>query len=283
VTPGITTWEELGRLSGRVLAILNSPVEDQPTAAALFDELQGPAGACDLHVIAGPEWRQWLKARNVPDDHLLFSVDATGTSLELNHFLESPAAMVWAAQRRFDAAVGSAAHALYNDEVKEIFERRLPLLVGAGRYLAHTLPNRYVFVLDLPALLIRFSRLQKLEEYDRRCRALVEDLHRVWSALGRRAVADEPAASGVFQVLGRHLPPDVFAFDEESLTPLAQPDLSRAFADLVLYLRSVLCEHAERLAEREAAVDVRDTIIENLRREQETLPQRWRRKLRGGR
>ena len=281
MTPGITTWEDLGPLHGRVLAILNSPADDLPAAAALFDRLQAHADACDLHVIAGPEWWQLLKARHVPEDRVLFSVDAGGTSLELNHFLESPTVMPWAARRRFDVVVGSAPHAVYNEEVKGIFERRLTLLVGTGLYLAHTLPNPYVFVLDLAALLVRASRPLKLEEYTATCYAMVDDLYALWVEGGRPAVSDEPGSCRAFQRVRAHLRPELLAFDEESPTPLDSRVHSRAFADLVLYLRGVLREHDERLADRIAAVDLRDAIIANLRRDQETLAQRWRRKLRG--
>lgn len=308
MTPGITTWDEIGRLHGSVLAIINSPPEDRQTVATLFDQLQASAAGCALHVIAGREWRAWLKARHVPDDRVLVSEDAAGTSLELNHFLDSPNVTMWTAARRFEQVIGSAPHAVYNDEVKDIFERRLTLLVGAGRYLAHTLPNPYVFVLDLPALLVRLARRHKMEEYAATCRALVGELHRLWIDLGAPDVPADPVrppdapaleTTAAFDVVRRHLRPDLLAFDEAAPIALSQPDLSHAFADVVLHLQQTLREHDEQLAdrsdavtareaiiaeiqaERVAAVNLRDTIIENLRREQETMVQRWRRKLRG--
>ena len=278
--PGIVTWDELGRLNGCVLAILNSPPDDLPTAAALFDQLQGPTDVRRLHVIAGPEWWQWLKARRVPEERILFSVDAGGTSLELNHFLESPTVLSWAGRREFDVVVGSAPHAVYNDEVKSIFERRLILLMGTGHYLAHTLPNPYVFVLDLAALLVRASRELKLQEYSATCYAIVDDLYASWIELGRPAVSDQPGSCRAFQTVRTHLRPELLAFDEASPIPLETRVHTRAFADLVLHLRGLLREHDERLADRNAAVDLRDSIIANLRRERETLIQRMRRKLR---
>ena len=305
MTPGITTWDEIGCLNGPVLAIINSPADDQQAVATLFDRLRESAAGCALHVIAGREWRGWLEARHVPDDRVLVSVDASGTGLELNHFLDSPTVTMWTAARRFEQVIGSAPSAVYNDEVKDIFERRLTLLIGDGRYLAHTLPNPYVFVLDLPALLVRLARRHKLAEYAATCRALADDLHRFWTDLGSPDVADEHDSSarletsGAFEIVRRHLRSDLLAFDEAAPVPLSKPDLSHAFADVVAHLQQTLREHDEQLADRSeavaareaiiaeiqaeriAAVNLRDTIIENLRREQETIIQRWRRKLRG--
>ncbi len=299
MTSGIATWHELGPLDGDVLAILNSPPGDEQAVAALFDRLQRRmADATRLHVIALPEWRRGLEARGVPDDRLLLSADAAGADLELNHFLESPPAVLWVVEKHFAFVVGSAPYAVYNDEVKEIFERRLAVLLGNGRFLAHTLPNEYVFVLDLPALLLRFGRRQKLEHYQGACRALVTDLHRRWTELGRPAASDDLADGVAAEALRRHLGPELLAFDEASPIPLARPDLGVACADLVVYFRDVLLDHDQRLrltleavsardalivevhAERVAAVNLRDAIIDTLRHERETLLQRWRRKLR---
>ena len=296
MTSGITTWDDLGRLGGNVLAILNSPLQDEHGVATLFDELERRVLAGRLHVIASPGWRDWLGARGVSGEGLLLTVDDGGGELELNHFLETPTAVLWITHKQFAFVVGAASYAVYNDEVKEIFERRLTVLLGSGRFLAHTLPNPYVFVLDLPAIVLRSYRKRTLERYTTTCRAMIDDLYRHWIDIGKPAVADDVVYCDVVEALGRHLGTELLAFDEAAPIPLPRPAAGPIFADIIISLQSVLREHDQRLAdltkafrdltalhaERVAAVNLRDSIIEDLRREHEPLTQRWRRWLRSG-
>ncbi len=306
MTIGLTTWEELGRLVGHVLVIVNSTVDDGCAVKALFDELERRVALAAVHVIAEPAWRPVLAARGIADDHVLLTIDDRGREIELNHFLETAAMVRWAVTRRFQTIVGSAAHALYNEEVKDVLEQRVSLLIGDGRFLAHTLPGPYVFVFDLPALLQRASRGRKLEAYSASCRALIDDLCRLWRLKGAPTASDDADFRDVVDAVMRHLGPAAISFDEASAIPLPRHDTPDGVVALVKHLQQVLFERDQHLAalsdlyderveavnardtliadlqaERVEAVNLRDTIIDELRREQETLTQRWRRKLRG--
>ena len=300
MTAGIMTWDELGRLHGNVLAIVTSPDGDRGAVDALFDELARRVDASAIHVIAGPAWRAWLSDRGFPGDRTLFTIDDHSREIELNHFLETAAVVRWAVSRRFGTILGSAAHGLHNEEVKDIFEQRVCLLLGDGGFLAHTLPGPYVFRFDLPGLLHRLSRRPKLEAYTAASRALIDDLYATWRRAGAPGACDDPGFSDVVPVLTRHLGPAVLAFDEVAPIPIPQDGTADGLVRFVTHLRQVLCERDERLAERGAAVDVRDAIIEQLRAERGSavtlrdtiidrlrsdregmLPRLWR-KLRGG-
>ncbi|HEX9366912.1 MAG TPA: hypothetical protein VF921_09800 [Vicinamibacterales bacterium] len=280
MTTGITTWDELGRLDGGVLAIVTSPDGDRGAVDALLDELARHVDAPAIHVIAGPAWRACLSDRGLSGDRALFTMDDHGRAIELNHFLETPAVVRWAVSRRFGTIVGSAAHGLHNEEVKDIFEQRVCLLLGDGGFLAHTLPGPYVFRFDLPGLLHRLNRGPKLEAYTAASRALMDDLYRIWQRAGAPATCDDPGFSDVVPALARHLGPAVLAFDEAAPIPIPQDGAADGLVRFVTHLRQVLFERDEHLAVLQEAVALRDTILDELRRDRETVLQRLRRKLR---
>ena len=282
MTAGITTWGELGRLDGDVLAIVTSPADDRAAVDALFDELDRRVEVPAVHVVAGPAWRAYLSDRGIPVDRMLLTIDDQGREIELNHFLETPAVLRWAATRRFGTILGSAVHGAHNEEVKDILEQRVCLLLGGGCFLAHTLPGPYVFRFDLPALLHRLSRAPKVEAYTAACRALMDDLHGIWRREGAAATSDDPSFDDVVPALVRHLGPALLAFDEASPIPLPRSDTGDGLVRFVMHLQQLLVERDEQLAERVSAVALRDTIIEELRRDQETVMQRLRRKLANG-
>ena len=286
MTAGITTWGELGRLDGDVLAIVNSPADDRAAVDALFDELARRVEEPAVHVVADPAWRAYLSDRGISADRMLLTIDDQGREIELNHFLETPAVLRWAATRQFGTIIGSAIHGAHNEEVKEILEQRVCLLLGGGCFLAHTLPGPWVFRFDLPALLHRLNRAAKVGAYTAACRALVDDLHRIWRRDGAPSRCDDPGFSDVVPALTRHLGPAVLAFDEVAPIPIPQAGSADGLVRFVTHLRQVLVERddhfarmAELHAERVSAVILRDTIIEELRRDQETVMQRLRRKL----
>ncbi len=127
MTAGITTWDELGRLDGDVLAIVTSPADDRAAVDALFDELARRVEAAAVHVVAEPAWRAYLSDRGIPVDRMLLTIDDQGREIELNHFLQTPAVLRWAAMRRFGTILGSAVHGAHNEEVKDILEQRVCL------------------------------------------------------------------------------------------------------------------------------------------------------------
>ncbi len=111
----------------------------------------------------------------------------------------------------------------------------------------------------------------------------MDDLHGIWRREGAAATSDDPSFDDVVPALARHLAPAVLAFDEASPIPLPQSDgTGHGLVRFVTHLQQLLVERDEQLAERVSAVALRDTIIEELRRDQETVMQRLRRKLANG-
>lgn len=307
MTDRITTWDDLGQLDGNVLAILNSPADDCCAVDALFDELGRRVPPSGIYVIAETAWQSRLSAQGLGDDRTLLTIDDQGREIELNHFLESQAVVKWAVSRAFRTIVGSSAHGLYNDEVKEVFEQRVCVLLGDGRFLAHTLPGPYVFLFDLAGMLQRAARKPKAEAYSATCRALLGDLFCLWRQDGASTVSDDSCFDDVIDALTRHLGAAVLAFDEASAIPLPHGDTAAGMVALVKHFQQVLFERdthlaalsdlcaertaavdtrdaliAELHAERVSAVNLRDRIIDGLRREHEPLMRRWRRWLRSG-
>jgi hypothetical protein len=290
VNPGLTTWEELGALDANVLAILNSAADDEQAVGALLAELESRVPAGRLHVVAAPAWGPALATGGIADDQMLLTIDDRGRDIELNHFLETPAVLKWAVSCKFRTIVGSAAHALYNDEVKDVFEQRVCVLLGDGCFLAHTLPGPYVFLFDLASMLGRTARKPKAEAYSATCRALLDDLFHIWRQEGSPDVSDDACFVGVADAVARHLGPAVLAFDEASAIPLPHGDAAGGMVALVKHFQQVLFERDTHLAalsdlyaERVSAVNLRDTIIDDLRHRHAPLIQRWRRWLKNAR
>lgn len=291
MTPGFTTWEAVGSIEDNVLLVVNSRSDDEAAVAAVVDELVRRAPRT-LHVIAAASWREWMIEHGIDGERALYASDADGHDIELNHFLESSVAIRWMLPKAFQIVVGSAAHSVFNDEVKEIFEQRVALFLGDGHLLAHALPETGLYVFDLASVLHRLGRVPKRERYQARCRDLIDDFHRMWRDQGCPQVADDVDSREVVGVLGAHLGAAVMAFDERNETPLTSGDdtaggaahLMRHVED-VLHLHSLHASHLqdvihardEALAERNEAVNIRDAIIEQLRAELNTPLNRLKR------
>ncbi len=237
---GLATWNDVAAIDGNVLLIINSPAGDERAFGRVLDELEGRVLPERLHIVAASDWHGWLRNRGWSDARVLFSADAAGRELELNYFLESPAALRWIVTRQFSAVVGSAPHNLYNEEVKDIFERRVGIFLGGGRFLAHTLPQPYVFVLELADLLQRFNRGRKADDYAAVCRAMIDDLYRLWVEGGKPPVSDGRSCDGLTAVLARHLGSDALSWDEVSPIPLRRPDAGAPAAGFLSHLETVL-------------------------------------------
>jgi hypothetical protein len=248
------TWDELAPVDGNLLVVVNSRREDEEAVGRLFDALAASSSLPAPFVIASHAWQDWLAARGVTGDRVLFSLDDAGADLELNHFLESPAAVLWIASKTFGAVVGSEAHGLYNEEVKDIFERRIAFVLGEGRFLAHTLPNPYVFVFDLAGLLERFVRDVKVKEYAQTAGALVDDLYRQWIANGKPALQDTPALDVASVLESRLRSSSKLVADETAAAPSESDGIARALAHFVAHLGGVLVEHDRRLADKSQTV-----------------------------
>jgi hypothetical protein len=267
---GVIAWPDIAAAGGNVLLIVNSPVGDERAVADVCDALEGRVPPARLHVIAMPVWHRWLSERGWSDARMLFSADTTGRELELNHFLQSLETLRWIVVRQFVIVLGSSAHNLYNEEVKEIFEQRVGVFLGEAAFLAHTLPAPHVFALGLADLLQRFNRGRKAEAYRAAARALVDDLHRVWTERGAPSVEDAAPFTGVDAALERHLGRDLLSWDERSAIPLSRPDAVKPAARFVRYVESVLHRTAEA-ADAQAAdlnaiiADARSRIVDQQR------------------
>ena len=234
---GVATWRAVAAVDGNVLLIVNSPNESE--VSNLFDAIERWVPSYRVHVIATREWQAWLRSRGCAGTRVLFATDDAGQELELNFFLESPVAVRWILERQFALMIGSAPHNLYNEEVKDLFERRVGVFLGTSRFLMHTLPEAYVFVLDLSALLRRQDRGRKAAEYGMLTRALVADLHRVWIENGKPAVCDVWPTGAAAAILEQHLGQAILDWNEGAPIPWGPSGFS-VVEDFLSYAEGVL-------------------------------------------
>lgn len=291
MTPGVSTWEDLGPIPGNVLLAINSAPDNPEPVAMVLASLARLTGPSALHVIAVPRWLDWLDRHGVSRDRILASADAAGLELELNHFLESPSTVHWALQRRFSVIAGSAAHSLYNEEIKTIFEQGACLLGQDALFIAHCLPLPFLYALDYAEFLERFGRDAKQAAYESLTRAMVDDLYRLWITEGRPAADDSARSTGAFGLVTSRLEARLERYDEDAVASLESRRVSAGSRDLTLHLRDVIHNHAEQwhlqtreiarlqavVDERNAAVLLRDNTVDALRNQlQPVYRKMWR-------
>lgn len=293
--PGYSTWEELGAIDGAVLLVINSPRDHAAIVSDAARELHAHAPD-GLHVIAPPSWQPWITDKGIASERVRYAATEQGGDIELNHFLETAGAIRWVAEKRFAVIAGSEPHSLYNDEVKAIFEQRIALLVGDGCLLTHALPERGLYLFDGAGLIERFGRASKQAEYQERSRALLADLHSLWTQQGEPGFVDNQDLSAVTSVLSSHLGAAILEFDETGPIPLAHDSgIAGPAAEFVRHLHDVIRERDERtaaiaaqlesvqndrgrvLSERNDAVAVRDRQIASYEHMRNTPFQRLRR------
>ena len=215
--------------------------------------------------------------------------------LELNYFLESAVALQWILGHQFTAVIGSAAHSLHNDEVKDVFERRVALFLGSSVFLAHALPRRYVYVLGLGDLLQRMTRPEKVAGYGTMSRALVDDLLALWRARGCPVVDDQKRFDDECEILVRHLGAETIAFDEMPRHRSSPHEGSSPVAEFVRYAESIFhpalahrdpfvralersVDHLRVMADgQQNEINRRDRILDELRSELDLMTSGWRR------
>jgi hypothetical protein len=252
VTPGISTWSELDRRSGNVLLIVNSASGADSEVEASSTHL----AACGdvLHVIAPSSWRRWFDARGVSAERVRYTRDCDGSEVELNYFLETMPALRWIESKRFALVAGSAPHSMYNEEVKEIFEQRVTLFLGQGLFVAHALPQPYLYLFDRIALLARQARYAKVDRYRTLCRAIVDDCHRVWREHQSRSGPDAAADRGCAElsaVLKAHFGAAFLEFDEVSAIAVPREQLAVTAADAAARFADVATHLGEVIRERD--------------------------------
>jgi hypothetical protein len=264
---GITIWDELGRLSGRTLVVLNNRDVGDPAAGALWDALTQHVDSGSLSVVADRAWSAWIDERGLAETSVRLCVDRFGAPLEINYFLEQPETVRWVAESGVETIAGSSPHSLYNEEVQHVFERRAAFLIGrTGRLLAHTLPNRYLYLFARPDLIERMGRHEKVAAYQATAHGLVDDLHRLWRTQGTPRTADGSTSADVRQLMAAHLGEAVLDYDEESPIPILRPSPSTAVADFVEELRNAYLRLADQHAGHTAAIAIREDARNLLRR-----------------
>ncbi len=257
---GVATWPDLGSIDEPVLMIVNARETDRAGADTLFEELGRHVPASAIHLIAQETWRDWAGARGIAGARALFHERA----LEVNYFLTKPHVARWIASRPCRVIVGSLPHNLYNEEVQDVFERRVTLLLGDGRFLAHALPRPYLYVLDAPALVRRVSRSAEAAAYIAATNGIVAELHSRWLAQGSPAIDDDPDFADARAVLARHLGGAVLSYDEASRIPIRRADISAPVAAMVSEVRESLIDAATRIDE--FADEAKHPVVTRLRR-----------------
>ena len=267
MTPKCTTWDKLGRFAGRGLLIVNSPPEDRESLVLVLEALTKVLDPAQISAIASPSNHQLLRESGVVPGEIL-STRFEGQDLELNYLLERPDLIEWVSQRRPQIITGSLAHSLYNDETKDLFEQRVGFFLGNSSFLAHTLPNAYVYVLGAQEMSRRIGRHKKIEEYRRTAGNLLEALHQHWHDLGRPAADDESGFENETVLLAEHLGEDLLDFDERSRIPVARTD----FLDEVVTFwnhetSSYIHRSSTRLAELKRRLEAQTSRVSMLERE----------------
>lgn len=215
----VRQWRQLDAADGNVLLVVNSADDRQSEIATAIDALLGVASRNAIQVIASRQHAAMLTSAGISDQQILFAESASG-AIEINHFLESADALAWVETRKCHVIAGSAPHNLHNEEIKSIFEERVALLIGDGVFVAHALPEPYLYVFDGPGLVNRFGRARKVNAYRERVRALLADLQQHWEREGRPTGSDSQTFTSEMQILERHLGRDLLQFDESSDVPL---------------------------------------------------------------
>jgi hypothetical protein len=296
MTHGVDTWNALAPADGNVLLIVNSSDGDTAPVEAAVDRVLALVPVERVYAISSVSWRSWLAERGIDGNRLLVALDSEGKPYDISFFLNLPVTLRWVHSRAHALVLGTVPHNLYNEEIQDVFERRVALLLGGGAFIAHTLPNEFVYVLRLADLLRRFGRESARRRYVSVAQAMVDELAQKWIEQGRPPVADTPNTEAM-AIMRRHLPEGVKNFDENH--PVAmESDNVDSIAEYVRELQATLVDASRSVIdagrsviqsteaanhmtgivkELQVAVDTRDRIIEQLRAEQDRLTRGWRR------
>jgi hypothetical protein len=241
-----TTWSAL-QIATPVLVILNSEPSRQDEVVAVFDALMPVVPVEDLRVIGTASWMRLMRTRGIRASQTL-TTKIGREDLELNYFLENETALQWVAQQEPRTIIGSSPHNLYNEEVKHIFELRVTMLMSGAIFLAHTLPGKYVYLLETEDLFDRSGRSLKTDAYRQKTAALMADFHAQWQARGRPAEDDGPDYDDVADTIARHFGPAALAYDESSAIPIERVDITSEHVFVLRFVRSRLMRALRRLA-----------------------------------
>jgi hypothetical protein len=213
MTPSTALWPEVFGPNTRVLVIVNSVVSQMQEIASVMDALDARCGLANVSVIAPVSIRRWLIGRGVMAARLL------SFELEIFYFLQSERATQWGVRQRADFVVGTEPYALNNEEVKGDFELRAALLVGAGRFVVHSLPAERVFLLPVEDLWRRAARAEAASRHQARVRRALDRLYDLWRRDGAGTDADVRAVTAEALAVPEE--------DESAMPPLSVLDACR--------------------------------------------------------
>ena len=175
------TWSSVFARETTALLIVNSVPSQLEEIERTVGHLERSIGLHGVSLIAPFALRTWLSQRGVDSSRILFPVVA-GAEVEFDSFLEHTGAVRWAIRRRADVVLGTVPHAPLNDDVKTVFERRAAPMLGAGHFVAHSLPSEQTLRLSAEELWRRAARSEAVERHRARVNGALERLHGTWAA-----------------------------------------------------------------------------------------------------
>lgn len=176
-----SAWSSVFARETTALLVVNSAPSQLEEIERAFGHLERSVGLHAVSVMAPFALRTWLGQRGVDGSRILFPVVA-GVEVEFDSFLEHARAVRWAIRRRADVVLGTVPHAPLNEDVKTIFERRVAPMLGAGHFVAHSLPSEQTLRLSAEDLWSRAARSEAVERHRARVNGALERLHGSWAA-----------------------------------------------------------------------------------------------------
>ena len=267
------TWNEFVPMPERVLLIINSQPNDYSSVDLVMEALGKLIPIQSLLVVGNSYWQDYLiKKTEIPKAQILFSC-IQNQELELNYFLENSLTISWIKRHKPQLITGSLAHNLYNEEVKEVFEKRICLFIEDGVFLAHSLPNEYLYILRIRDLFERFSRQKKIDIYKAKSEAIVDEFYHLWIKEGKPAIDDRIGFEEEKNILYKHLGKDLDAFDETGEIPLENIDVLTDVAD---YWNSTLSSYLVKLEneiiQRESLQAEHNALLDEINNIMKTYP-----------
>jgi hypothetical protein len=177
------TWADVAAPGTRVLLVVNSAATLEREIERIVSRLEAVVGLDAVYTIAPKSLRRPLIRRGMVSRQVKAAVTA-GLEVELGHFLEMPDAIRWAIGCEPAFVVGSEPYAPDNSEVKSAFEEQVAPIIGAGRFIVHSLPNETVFALTAEQLWARAARAETLAAYDAAMAEALRELQAAWHRAG---------------------------------------------------------------------------------------------------
>jgi hypothetical protein len=255
-----------------VLLIINSEPDDLSSVERILEALRKVVLVEDLWVIASSDWQGYLVNKGISIEQILLT-RIQHEDLELNYFLESPLAINWIIRRKPQFIIGSVAHNVYNEEVKEILEKRVCFFLGQSFFIAHSLPLEYVYLLNFADLCERLGRQKKIASYKHLSQNILHDFYKLWLDRGKPFVDDNPDFEKEKKIFATHLGESILSFDEETKIPIQRPNI---FEEVIQFWAETIPTYITILARlQEETVRLQEETVrlqeETVRLQEETV------------